>query len=319
MVKVVSSLRESISSQLIPLIDRDYVLLDLPYHANIGDVLIWEGEISFLRTLPYKCHKSASCRWSGNINKDTIILLHGGGNFGDLYREYQEFRLKIIQEYPDNKIIMFPQSVFYQNKHIVEKDSQIFSKHNNLYLCARDIPSFNFMKENFPHNHILLVPDMAFYISDQVFARPYKRTSSKPLYLSRLDKEGVTSKSIEKNDYDIHDWPTCERLDPIVALLLVLDRFRGRVIKYKLLHSIVSSLTDNFATKVFRPYMVKKGFYFIQRYDVVVTTRLHALISSVLLNKRVLYVDNISGKLSAYVDTWLTEYKKISKYNNESK
>lgn len=315
MAAVVDSLRESIHSQLDSLIDRDYVLLDLPYHANIGDVLIWEGELSYLRTLPYKCLNSASCRWSGEINKDTIILLHGGGNFGDLYRVYQEFRLKIIQEHPNNKIIIFPQSVCYQNKQLVEMDSQIMSRHNNLYICARDIPTFNFMKENFPQNNILLVPDMAFHISDHLLNQIHDGETSKSLYLSRLDKERDSSITVNNNNCDVHDWPTCERLDLLVTLLILLDKFRG-LITHKKLHSMMSSLVDSFAINVFRPYMVKKGLHFIQRYDVVITTRLHALISSVLLNKKVFYIDNISGKLSAYVDTWLTKYEKVSKFND---
>lgn len=40
-------LRNIIFDQLSPLIDNDYVLWDLPYHENIGDTLIWEGERCF--------------------------------------------------------------------------------------------------------------------------------------------------------------------------------------------------------------------------------------------------------------------------------
>lgn len=314
MMDVITTLRKSIATQLSPLIDRDYVLLDLPYHANIGDVLIWEGEHTFLQTIPYKCLKTASCRWSGKINKDTIILLHGGGNFGDLYREYQEFRLKIIQEYPDNKIIMFPQSACYQNEEFVDIDSKIMRRHKNLYLCARDIPTYDFMKSNFSQNHILLVPDMAFYISDTLLSTIKNKNMSKSLFLARLDKENSNSLKPDKKIYDIRDWPTCERLDIFVVLLLLTDKLRGRLRNFSLIHSAVSFVVDAFALSLFRPYMVKKGLTFINCYNEVVTTRLHALISSVLLDKRVYYIDNISGKLSAYTETWLKDYKKISSF-----
>ena len=40
----IERLRAEIEKQLIPLIDSDYVLWDLPYHTNIGDTLIWQGE-----------------------------------------------------------------------------------------------------------------------------------------------------------------------------------------------------------------------------------------------------------------------------------
>ena len=47
----ITDLRKKIKDKLSPLIDNDYVLLDLPYHKNIGDILIWAGEIEFLKTL----------------------------------------------------------------------------------------------------------------------------------------------------------------------------------------------------------------------------------------------------------------------------
>ena len=48
-------LGEIIRKTLTPLIKGDYIFLDLPYHGNIGDTLIWKGTESFLRELPGKC------------------------------------------------------------------------------------------------------------------------------------------------------------------------------------------------------------------------------------------------------------------------
>ena len=42
-------LKSDIKANLCNLIDNDYVLLDLPYHINTGDLLIWEGELFFLK------------------------------------------------------------------------------------------------------------------------------------------------------------------------------------------------------------------------------------------------------------------------------
>ena len=53
-------LKSRIEEVLRPLIDRDYVLLELPYYENIGDILIWEGERHFLEKLPYRCLYKAS-------------------------------------------------------------------------------------------------------------------------------------------------------------------------------------------------------------------------------------------------------------------
>ena len=104
----INKLRTEIAKALIPVIDNDYVLLGLPYYDNVGDVLIWEGTENFLRTLSHKCLKRASIDTFdfGILDSNVIILLQGGGNFGDIWIEHQAFRLKIIEKYPQNKIVI---------------------------------------------------------------------------------------------------------------------------------------------------------------------------------------------------------------------
>ena len=62
---------------------------------------------------------------------------------------------------------MFPQSIWYEDESLIAKDAAVMARHNDLTLCARDKWSYNFLKEHFGKNKILLVPDMAFYISDE--------------------------------------------------------------------------------------------------------------------------------------------------------
>ena len=83
----ISELRQIINQQLLPLVDSNYVYLELPYYENIGDTLIWEGTLQFLKQTKHKCLYSASLTtyYNHNIPKDTPILLQGGGNFGDLW------------------------------------------------------------------------------------------------------------------------------------------------------------------------------------------------------------------------------------------
>lgn len=83
----ISQLKKIIAELLTPLVNSDYVLLDVPYYTNIGDTLIWEGTRELLKTLPYKCLYTASVETYKYrpLPKDTVILLQGGGNFGDLW------------------------------------------------------------------------------------------------------------------------------------------------------------------------------------------------------------------------------------------
>ena len=180
---VITNLREKIFRELIPIVNGNYYHLDNPYHINIGDNLIWEGEKQFLKHVPYKNlgnSSSASWRWPEIKNGD-VILLHGGGNFGDLYRGAQDFRLEVIKRYSDNRIVMFPQSVWYDDMSLVEKDAEIMYRHKDLTLCLRDLPSYEFMKAHFPKCRLLLMPDMAFCILDSFLQRFRGKENGKEL------------------------------------------------------------------------------------------------------------------------------------------
>ena len=49
------NLKKKIFNILENIIDRDYVLLDLPNHRNIGDQLIYIGQLDFLKKIPFNC------------------------------------------------------------------------------------------------------------------------------------------------------------------------------------------------------------------------------------------------------------------------
>ena len=89
----ISELRKIINQQLLPLFDSDFILLDCPYHKNLGDTLIWGGEINFYKQLKYKClFFSDLCTfYKQSLSSKTIICLHGGGNFGDLWQAQHTF------------------------------------------------------------------------------------------------------------------------------------------------------------------------------------------------------------------------------------
>ena len=168
MYTIIESLRKKISDALTPLITHDYVYLDLPYHPNIGDTLIWEGTREFLKTLSYKClyYASKDSFRYRQLPKDAIILLHGGGNFGDLYRLHSEFRKKVIKLYPNNKVVILPQTVYYEDMTLLKYDVEFYRAFPNVTICAREQYSFDFFNKHFK-NQILLLPDMAFFINLQ--------------------------------------------------------------------------------------------------------------------------------------------------------
>ena len=83
------------------------------------------------------------------FSENVIILLQGGGNFGNLYREHADFRKKIISAYPRNKIIILPQSVFYNDSNLIQEDAVFYANYSNVIICARDEYSYHFLKAKF--------------------------------------------------------------------------------------------------------------------------------------------------------------------------
>lgn len=307
-------LREKIQKELVPIVNNDYVYLDLPYHPNIGDTLIWEGTREFLNTLPYKClyYASKDSFRYRQLPKDAIILLHGGGNFGDLYRLHSEFRKKVIKLYPNNKVVILPQSVYYEDMTLLKYDVEFYRSFPNVTICAREQFSFDFLTEHFK-NQILLMPDMAFYID----LKKYKvsEDANRVLYLKRTDKElaNVGIKEIPVHA-ELHDWPTYEKhfneFDTV-------ERFTYRL--YKLFR--MCGLKDNTLARIddykrnwyYRKKYVQIGISFLSPYHSIYTTRLHVLILGVLLGKEIYLINNTSGKVINFYKSWLQDISNIKK------
>lgn len=308
-------LQLDIENKVTPLIDRDYVLLSLPCHSNIGDTLIYEGEIDFLKKIPYKCiFKSSTYDFDDReIPQDVMILFHGGGNFGDFYDIESEFKNKIISKYPNNKILFFPQTVFYQSEIQLKSDAELFGKCHDLTICARDKFSYEILINNFS-NRIILVPDMAFCIDNNRLVG--KLAVGKSLFLKRTDGEIYSGFDYAElpEDVETHDWPTREHTPPCYWL----DNYLRHAISLftfllgKKNHDRIMCSYKNYIWERFIfPYNVEEGIKFINRYETVYTTRLHGAILSLLLNKKVILYDNSYGKNSSFCLTWLGDVDDI--------
>lgn len=313
-IEKIEELRTEIRRQLEPLLGgRKCIFLDAPYYSNIGDVCIWDGARNFLRQIDANIIATHSVFWEPGqkLDPQIVIVLNGGGNFGDLYRVCQDFRIKVIETYPDNRIIMLPQSVWYEDVTLIAKDAASMGKHKDLWLCARDNATYDFMNAHFRTNHVLKVPDMAFFLSDSSLY-PYRHTNptGRSLFMRRTDKEITVSTPLCFGaKYEVHDWPTFEgRFKRRIKILSHLNSIQNKLNGIRPPISImVAMCVDLIAERLFRPMMVDCGLNFLSRYDCITTTRLHAMILSVLLNKSVNYIDNRTGKLTDFANTWLSD------------
>ncbi|MDB5490283.1 MAG: polysaccharide pyruvyl transferase protein, partial [Micavibrio sp.] len=213
-VQIIESLQQEIHRALGPLVPASgkFALLDFPNHSNVGDSAIWLGEIEYFKNW----HKmrpafvSNFARHSTQQLKKALpegtIFIHGGGNFGDLWTHHQDFREKILQEFPDRKVVQLPQSLHFETAERLKQAQSIINAHPDFTLLVRDHKSHAFAREHF-NCTVILCPDMAFALGPQ--KTPVK-AEDKPLFLLRMDKErshdSVGNIRDVKGDYRLEDW-----------------------------------------------------------------------------------------------------------------
>ena len=181
---------------------KKVVLMGVPHHNNLGDNAIALAEKEFIKDFfpEYDYYEISEetidkCVYKviDYIAKDSLIFLHGGGNFGDEYLYVEEGRRKVIELFPENTIILFPQTMFFsetkQGKEELEKSKKIYSKHKKLILLARESVSYELMKKEFPDNKVIQTPDIVTYLNKS--DNETKREGL--LFMLRNDVERVTT------------------------------------------------------------------------------------------------------------------------------
>lgn len=299
-----------IYSTLPSIIGEKCVFLDCAYYENIGDVLIWEGTECFLKRNNIRCVYRASkdTYLRNKVPEGITIILQGGGNFGDLWLPHQQFRLEVIQNHPKNKIVILPQTVYYESETIMAREAAIMAAHPDLTICARDSHTERLLKEHFS-NPVIMLPDMAFCISHKKLMKlSVPMTIGKSLFVKRGDKElsGIDYSLYVSSKVEEHDWPSYERVSKQMTRYSILYYYRPKLSRCGL-----GWLPDFYANHFLRPHYVKMGVQFLSAYDYIYTTRLHVAILSTLLHKPCMFFDNSYGKNSSFFNTWLKDVEDI--------
>lgn len=307
------ALNEFINNTLSPLFigGGNYFIFDLPFHSNIGDALIWEGEINFLNKL-----QLPMCGFSGHstfklpqLSSDTIILFHGGGNIGELYRAHTHHLIKIAKKYPDNRIIVFPQTVNYTDISILREDCDALNRHKDLHFCVRDDKGYNQLSSYLPKCYLL--PDMAFCIPKERFILTKNVQIKGSLFLKRKDGEFAGQTPIIPVDF-ISDWPTFNHsLFDGTFIAKILDNLNRFSIPG------ISKIWNWYAWNVYRNDLVNTGIRFTHKYNPIYSTRLHMIILSLLCGKEVFAIDNSYGKISNFIMTWLKDVDEVKLLRND--
>ncbi len=283
-------------------VNSNYVYLDLPGHFNVGDNIIYLGSQELLNQIPFKCEYTSTI---GNFLRNkipphTCIIMHGGGNFGDLYHGANWFRNSIINDFPNNRIIIMPQTITYKDKNKILEDALVCSTHPDLHIVARDNESYLLLRKYFSANKLYLLPDSAIGLYYKLPKINNSKTN-KTLSIVRKDFEiGDFNENSIKGDKK--DW------DDILNIpLFQVERTVLKIIHYiknRTKWNFLKNLSNWYYLKILYPTILKTTSATLLKYSSITTTRLHGFIYASLLHIPVSYIDTKYKKISNYISTW---------------
>lgn len=288
---------------------RPAVLLDFPNHANVGDNAIWVGQLSLLRRLGVQL-SSYSCS-AEDLNLEQVrhavgggtILLNGGGNFGDLWPQYQEFRERIVSAFPNNRIVQLSQTMYFRSREALDRTRRVFDAHPRLTLLFRDHESLALAQREF-NVRTLLCPDMAFGLGR--LARPAP-PSTDVVVLSRTDRElseaGPIDSAPDRLGSNVHvelnDWLD----EPPMRLPRLVNSLEHLLRRYPRRLAALTHVRGPLYERVGR-LRLQIGTRFLSRGRVVVTNRLHGHILCLLMDIPHVFLDNSYHKNRNFYDSW---------------
>jgi len=296
--------RKIIRNTLNPLISnfKDIALFDFPNYSNVGDSAIWLGTMDYLKenasSFPIiwmSDIKSLSAKNPPVFDKKTLLIINGGGNFGDLWVSHQRHRELLIHNYPNNRIIQLPQSIHFQSGLNLESTKNLIAKHKDFHFIVRDKKSFEIAK-TFEGTKAYLCPDMAFYIKR---IPKLKKPKHDVVALIRTDKESVISEDYGKYKMPSFDWIS-EPKTVAVRIDLFMGHYPSIIGRYPLLNKFFRL----FIYKRLAEERFRRGCDLLMQGKVVITDRLHAHIMCTLLGIPNIVLDNSYGKIKNILTTW---------------
>jgi len=277
-------------------------LVDFPMHENIGDSAIWAGELSVLSAIGVPVAHVCDLygyrreRVERLLGPGDPILLHGGGNFGDVWQGFQAFRERVIRDFPDRRIVQLPQTVHYASPAGLERTRAVLAAHGGVTLLVRDMPSLRTAVDGLGAV-AEACPDAAFALT----APPVPPSLGPISWIVRGDHERADTAPVPPTAGAVPaDWPDHWGFKLLRTAGRVHRRSSARV--SAVAPPVERGLAALYAAVARR--RVGLGFRMIAAGDVLVSDRLHAHILACLLSMPNVVVDNSYGKLSSFVERW---------------
>ena len=262
------------------------------FYQNLGDMAITYAQKQFLQDLypnakivlvPSTETYSSIKTIKKIISPNDIVTTIDGGNMDDLYPSLENARTFVVQSFPKNKIISFPQTVSFSDtpngRKLLKHSRKIYSKHKNLTICVREEYSLKRVKQYFPKVNIVYCPDIVLYLN-----KTQPKTERKNLLCClRQDKEqnidGGVRESIIKYFSEKYEDVLCKDAVDVKIEDCKIDTYE-------------KSLNDFWSM--------------LRTCKLVVTDRLHCMIFCAITETPCIVMDNTNKKISGVYKQWLS-------------
>ena len=260
-------------------------LLDVPTYTNLGDQAIAYAERKYIEdnfTNPIivevygymmKMYFKLIKKY---IKEEDILILIGGGNFGDQYLNIESTRKLYLKNFKNNKICIFPQTIYYSNtpmgKKMLNEMKRIIKDNKKLLLITREQQSYEFAKEHFLCDTILC-PDIVLYLNK------IEEVKNRDNVLICLRND------IEKR---------CDFFETILNIL------KSKKIQYEISDTWVD---EKFDIKN-RENVLNAKWNQFSNSKLVITDRLHGMIFAAITRRPCLVFPNYNHKITSFYNTW---------------
>jgi pyruvyl transferase EpsO len=315
---MIERLQAEITRVLAPEFDgvRSVALVDFPDHPNVGDSAIYLGEVEWLRRYRSLVPRYVSSVYDFSAAElqrmvpEGPILIHGGGNFGDLWPHHQDLREKVLTAFVGRRIVQLPQTIHFEDVAARDRAARKIAAHGNVLLLVRDQDSFDLARKVFKCD-VRLCPDMAIALGPR---RRREQPRRDLLLLLRTDKERADHSPLPALPEDV---VVCDWLHEPSNFREPLRRWS---VRQAALVTPVRSLDPHFRRGQFyralAAHRVARGLRLLSSARTVISDRLHSHLLCLLLRIPHIVFDNNYGKLGSFIETWTAECGLLTRAEN---
>jgi pyruvyl transferase EpsO len=220
-----------------------------------------------------------------------VVLLSGGGNFGDVWPFVQRHREWVLRTITDRRIVQLPQSLHFRDEGHAREVTEALARRDDVVLMWRDHASLAGARAQFPNSRSVLAPDVAYAGNPPAGVGP---RGAEIVWVARDDGLATAPVHVGRRT----DWRLAPRDEVSRQAIWLTTRLERRLPGPSrprlrlMLYNRSARLTVAAAAAA------------VGSAGAVITDRLHAHVLCTMLGVPHVVVYGGSGKITAFVETW---------------